>query len=92
MVVWCRTYLKSEPSPLMCTIKNPTSDYIFINCFISLTCMQNFIDFYQVGFEIFSFLFFKKKNAKNKLESTAKKCESTQIYTCVTDKFETSIC
>ena len=37
----------------MCTIENPVTDYIFINCFISLTCMQNFTDFHHVVFEIF---------------------------------------
>ena len=51
----------------MGTIKNITFDYIFINCFISLTRMQNFINFHSIVFDIFTF--FVVKNMK--------KCERT---------------
>ena len=44
---------------LTSTIKNITYNYIFINCFISATYMQNFIDFHRVVFEIFSFFVLK---------------------------------
>ena len=61
---------------LMCTIKTPTSDYIFINCFILLTHMQHFIDFQHVGFEIFLFYFLFKNATKS--EST--KFLNQQLY------------
>ena len=35
-------------TPIICTNMNPTSNYIRITGFISLTRMQNFIDFHLV--------------------------------------------
>ena len=35
---------------VMCPIKNQTSDYMFINCLISMTRAQIFIDFHPVVF------------------------------------------
>ena len=55
----------------MCTIKNPVCDYIFINCFISLTYMQNFIDFHHVVSEIFSFFVLKKCENKILINNVA---------------------
>ena len=56
----------------MCTIKNSFCDYIFINCFISLICMQNIIDFHRLYLRFLAFL---KENVK--------KCVSIQVLKSV---------